>query len=233
MAIEFQRVHLDGTSWVDVARGFLQSRGVDVDEALSAVLGRTRWRPSRIYRFDHWVEENRLGSWWRPGLPVPHPAVIETHRALQHHYGVSFPGFGIIQYRDGRDGQAFHRDRDLRWCDDTLIGILTLGAQRPWLLRPRPHRNDHALERKGATHDLRPAAGDLFVMGGRTQADWEHSVPPVPGPVGVRVSFQWRWTSKRGEPEVGGSYRAPRHYAQGRSTLERRVNRYGGRGGIR
>lgn len=216
MAIEFERVHLDATTWVDVARGFLQGRDVDVDEALAVVLGGTRWQASRLYKYDHWVEENRLGAMWRPGQPVPHQALVETHRSLQHHYGVSFPGFALLQYRDGRDGQAFHRDRDMRWCDDTLIAILTLGARRPWLLRPRAHRNDHALERKGATHDLAPAAGDLFVLGGRAQADWEHSVPPVPGPVGVRLSFQWRWTSKRGQPEVGGSYRAPQHYSRRR-----------------
>ena len=62
---------------------------------------------------------------------------------LQHRYGVQFGWFGMIQYRDGTDGQAFHRDTDMRWLDDTVIAILTLGAQRPWLLRPAlrpPHR---------------------------------------------------------------------------------------------
>ncbi len=213
---EFERLQLDDTSWVDVARGWLGDLGVDLEAALADVLANTRWQGSRLYKYDHWVEENRLGAMWRPGEPVPHPALLDAHRALQHRYNVRFEGFAILQYRNERDGQAFHRDRDMRWCEDTLIGILTLGATRPWLLRPRAHRNDHALESKGATHDLAPAAGDLFVMGGRCQADWEHSVPPIHRRTDVRLSAQWRWTSKAGRPEVGASYRAPQHYSRGR-----------------
>lgn len=212
MTIVFERLALDETSWVDVARGYLAE---GLDDLRDEVLANTRWSGSKLFKFDHWVEENRLGSMWRPGDgPPPHPVLVDVHRALQHHYGVRFDGFALIQYRDGGDGQAFHRDRDMRWCEDTLIAILTLGATRPWLLRPRANRNDHSLDRKGATHDLAPAAGDLFVMGGRAQADWEHSVPPVRRPVGVRLSMQWRWTSKRGKPEVGASYRAPQHYSR-------------------
>ena len=42
----------------------------------------------------------------------------------------------VALYRDERDGVGFHRDRELRWLEDTVIGVLTLGAQRPWLMRP-------------------------------------------------------------------------------------------------
>jgi hypothetical protein len=80
-------------------------------------------------------------------------------------------------------------------------------------LRPRTSRHDHA-EGRGATHDLAPGAGDLIVMGGRCQADWEHSVPYLVGREGVapRISIQWRHTSRRGRPFVGASYRAPLTY---------------------
>jgi hypothetical protein len=40
-------------------------------------------------------------------------------------------------------------------------------------------------------------------------------VTPQPGLVGARMSVQWRWTSKLGRMERGGSYRAPRHYGRG------------------
>ena len=45
-------------------------------------------------------------------------------------------------------------------------------------------------------------------------ADWEHSVPPIRRHVDGRISVQWRWTSKQGRPEIGASYRAPRHYSR-------------------
>ncbi|MCU1452111.1 MAG: putative alkylated repair protein [Acidimicrobiales bacterium] len=206
-----ERIDLDEGAWVDVARGWLRC----ADEVFEHLRDHVPWQTSRLFRYDHFVDERRLGSSWRPGSPLPHPALAEATRALQHRYRVQFDGFGMIQYRDGGDGQAFHRDTDMRWLDDTIVAIVSLGAQRPWLLRPRTSR--HSIEPgRGATHDLAPAAGDLIVMGGRTQADWEHSVPYRPTePLTPRISVQWRFAARRGRPFVGASYRAPRTYGRG------------------
>jgi len=207
------RLQLDATSWVDVRRGWLDAE--TAAELFDDVLAGLRWSQARLFRYDRYVDEPRLGAMWRVGDPAPHPALPEAHRRVRLECGAPFEAPAFAWYRDGHDGQAFHRDRDMRWCEDTLIAILTLGATRPWLLRPRTSRYDHDETRfKGATHDLAPAAGDLLVMGGRCQVDWEHSVPQVRHPVDGRVSLQWRWTSKRGRPEVGASYRAPRHYSR-------------------
>ncbi len=170
--IAVERLDLGAGAWVDVARGWMDG----ADELYDALLHGVRWETSRLFRYDHFVEERRLGSVWRRGTPLPHPALADATRAVQNRYRVQFDSFGLLHYRDGRDGQAFHRDTDMRWLDDTVIAILTLGAQRPWLLRPRTSRYDHS-PGNGAVHDLAPRSGDLIVMGGRTQAEWEHSVP--------------------------------------------------------
>jgi alkylated DNA repair dioxygenase AlkB len=207
-----ERLRLDDTSWVDVARGWLAG----ADTLFDALLDGVAWQPSRLFRYDHWVEERRVGAMWRPGHPLPHPALAEVHRTLQRTYKARFDGFGLMRYRDGRDGQAFHRDTDMRWLDDTVIAILSLGARRPWLLRPRASRFDHS-ETRGATHDIAPGPGDLLVMGGRCQADWELSVPYRPQhPLGTRISLQWRYTSRRGRPFVGAPYRAALTYGGSR-----------------
>jgi alkylated DNA repair dioxygenase AlkB len=203
-----ERLALDEGSWVDVARGWLTG----ADALFEHLQAGVAWETSKLFRYDHWVEERRLGAMWHRGVPLPHPALASVHKALQRNYKAQFDGFGLIQYRNGRDGQAFHRDTDMRWLDDTVIAILTLGATRPWLLRPKANRHDHS-EGRGATHDLRPGNGDLLVMGGRCQADWEHSVAYMVGQhVGVRISLQWRYTSRRGRPFMGASYRAPLNY---------------------
>lgn len=203
-----ERIWLDDASWVDVGRGWM----ADADSMFQALLTGVDWKTSRLFRYDHWVEERRLGSFWRPGLALPHPGVAAAQRALQARYRLTFDGCGIIRYRDGRDGQGFHRDTDMRWLDDTVIAVLTLGAQRPWLLRPRARRHDHSAGR-GATHDLSPGSGDLLVMGGRCQADWEHSVAyQKDRTVRTRISLQWRYAHRRGRPFVGASFRAPLHY---------------------
>jgi alkylated DNA repair dioxygenase AlkB len=204
------RVQLDEHSWVDVRRGWMSG----ADELFESLLTGVPWETSRLFRYDHWVSERRLGAGWRPPRPLPHPALGAAHRTLQQEYKARFDGFGLIQYRDGDDGQAFHRDTDMRWLDDTVIAILSLGARRPWLLRPRANRYDHS-PGKGATHDLAPGAGDLIVMGGRCQADWEHSVPYVPGRrVGTRISVQWRYARRVGRPFQGASWRAPLAYGR-------------------
>jgi alkylated DNA repair dioxygenase AlkB len=212
--VPFERVQLDETSWVDIARGWV----TEADVLFAALRDGVAWQASRLFRYDHWVEERRLGAMWRSGRPLPHPALAEVHRALQRRYKVRFDGFGLIQYRDGGDGQAFHRDTDMRWLDDTVIAVLSLGARRPWLLRPRANRNRPGVGAepgKGATHDLMPGPGDLLVMGGRCQADWEHSVPYLPGrAVGTRISLQWRHARRTGRPFVGAGYRAPVQYGR-------------------
>jgi alkylated DNA repair dioxygenase AlkB len=209
---DLERLELSDGSWVDIGRGWLPDAG----ELFGHLRDEVRWEASRLFRYDHFVEERRLGSYWRPGLPLPHDALADATRTLQHRYKVQFGGFGMMQYRDGRDGQAFHRDTDMRWLDDTVIAILTLGAPRPWLLRPRTSRYDHS-EGRGAAHDLAPGPGDLIVMGGRTQQDWEHSVPYLPGrPLAPRISIQWRFAHRRGRPFMGASYDAPLTYGRRR-----------------
>lgn len=204
-AVDFERTWLDDASWVDVARGWVKHPEV-VEQALRENLA---WQQGRIWRYERWVDEPRLGAGWTPGRgEPPHELVREAHRTLSHRYH-RFDSVAFCRYRDGHDGQAFHRDMEMRWLDDTVIAVLTFGAQRPWRLRPREHRHkDDQL--KGATLDLSPAGGDLLVMGGACQARWEHSVPQLGDqPVGERISLQWRWTSRQGRPQQGPGYRAP------------------------
>ena len=223
-----ERIALDETSWVDVSRNWI----VGANELFDHLLEHTTWRTTQMLRYDQIVEERRLSSGWERGRPLPHPILADITRAIQRKYRVEFPSFGIIQYRDGSDGQGFHRNTDMRWLDDTIIAVLTLGAQRPWLLRPRMNRFvNHlgvdeiamaAAVAQGATHDLSPAAGDLLVMGGRCQADWEHSVAyrksRLDPPVGIRISLQWRAARKIGEPFRGPSFRASVGYGHGKAA---------------
>ena len=210
----FERIALDDESWVDVARNWLVGSEILFDHLLHNVA----WQTTKLFRYEQFVEERRLSSGWRRGQPLPHPVLADATRMLQRRYRVEFPGFGIIQYRNGDDGQGFHRDTDMRWLDDTVIAVLTLGAKRPWHLRPLGNKFTDQ-PGKGATHDVQPCGGDLLVMGGRCQADWEHSVPYLKSAnVGVRISLQWRAARKTGEPFRGASFRAGVAYGHGKAS---------------
>ena len=208
-----ERLWLDETSWVDVWRGWLEG----ADALYDALVANVQWQANRLWRYERWVEENRVTAFvsFGRGRPLPHDSLVVVHRGVRAAAGAPFAdGFAMSWYRDGDDGQAFHRDTDMKWCEDTKIAILTLGATRPWHLRPKANRNHHGLPNKGATHDLQPSSGDLLVMGGRCQADWEHSVPPVRGFRGGRISLQWRWTSRTGRQERMAGYGAPLNYSR-------------------
>jgi alkylated DNA repair dioxygenase AlkB len=182
--VPFERLRLDDVSWVDVARGWLHG----ADTLLDALIGSVDWQQHRRWMYERMVDDPRLSRWVSADEPLPHPSLAPVRSALEAHYDVPLGGIGLNYYRDGRDSVAPHRDRELRHLDDTLIAIVTLGAQRPFLLRPRGG---------GKSRDISPASGDLLVMGGRTQVGWEHGVPKVKS-AGPRISVTWRWSSEKG-----------------------------------
>jgi alkylated DNA repair dioxygenase AlkB len=210
--VAFERVWLDGASWVDVARGWVSG----ADRLYTDVRDGLAWRQGTMWRYEKYVAERRVSAWIGRGRPVPFPALAEAYRSLRRRYGVEFDGFGLSWYRDGNDAVAFHRDRDMRWLDDTVIAILTLGARRPWLVKSRhlPRTARILNDDRGDVTDFAPAGGDLLVLGGRAQADWLHAVPRLTAATAGRISVQWRWTSRRGRPETGPSYGAPRTFTR-------------------
>jgi alkylated DNA repair dioxygenase AlkB len=183
-AVPFERMWLDDQSWVDVARGWLQG----ADTLLDALIGTVDWQQHRRWMYERMVDDPRLSRWLTADEPLPHPALASVRSALEAKYDVPLGGVGLNYYRDGRDSVAPHRDRELRHLDDTLIAIVTLGARRPFLIRPKGG---------GKSRDISPASGDLLVMGGRTQVNWEHGVPKVKR-AGPRISVTWRWSSQKG-----------------------------------
>src|SRR5688572_14585176 len=73
---------------------------------------------------------------------VPHPVLDDARSALNAHYGDELGGqfvsAGLCLYRDGHDSVAWHGDRIARESpSDTMVAILSLGAVRPFALRPK------------------------------------------------------------------------------------------------
>jgi alkylated DNA repair dioxygenase AlkB len=197
--VTFERIQLDEKSWVDLARGFL----LGADVVLDRVVAEVEWSQGRRWMYERYVDDPRLSHWWRDDEPLPHPVLADARLALSRRYRKPFTGAGLNYYRNGRDSVASHRDRELRYLDDTIVAILTLGACRPFLICPHP---------SGPSRDLSPASGDLLVMGGNFQAAWRHGVPKVARPVGPRVSVTWRWSSGKGRADRGVSFRAPQRF---------------------
>lgn len=178
-ATPFERVDLGRGAWVDVARSW----PAGADDVLEVLVTGVDWHRGRRRMYDRVLDDPRLSRRYAVGDALPHPVLDDVRTALRTRYRVRFDDVGLNYYRDGRDSVAPHADRELRELDDTLVAVLTLGARRPFLVRPVGG---------GRSLDLAPASGDLLVMGGTCQRFHEHAVPKV-AHAGPRVSATWRW----------------------------------------
>ncbi|MFZ0667469.1 MAG: alpha-ketoglutarate-dependent dioxygenase AlkB [Acidimicrobiales bacterium] len=181
----FERIELGQGSWVEVARGWLNG----ADEVAARVIDGVEWLSHRRWMYDRMVDEPRLSRWYSSGEELPDVALTAFRRDAGRHYGVRFCAMGLNYYRDGSDSVAFHSDQELKFLDNTMVAIVTLGAERPFLLRPVGG---------GKSVDISPASGDLLVMGGACQKRFEHAVPKVSRGSGPRVSASVRWSSRHG-----------------------------------
>ncbi len=180
-----RRIALDERSWVVSALGWLHGS----DELLNVLHRTGRFTQRTVRMWDRTVPEPRLTAGWSTevaGDDVP-ASLREVASALSDRYGVAFDRIWVNLYRDGRDSVAWHGDRNQHTHTNPLVATVSLGARRRFLLRPRGGRT--ALE-------LRPGHGDLVVMGGACQHEWEHSVPKEAGAVGPRMSITLRHSAQ-------------------------------------
>ena len=176
-----RRIALDQRSWVDHAPGWLAGS----DELFAELVETGRFSQRTVRMYDRTVLEPRLTAGWSTEVDssdVP-AALREVAGALSRRYDVAFDRIWVNLYRDGRDSVAWHGDRNRHTHTDPLVATVSLGARRRFLLRPvggRPRL------------ELRPGHGDLVVMGGACQHEWEHTVPKQSGAVGPRMSITLR-----------------------------------------
>jgi alkylated DNA repair dioxygenase AlkB len=178
------RTVLDRGAWVDVRRGWVTG----ADTLFERLRDTVPWHAERRHMYDRVVDVPRLLKFYEEGEPLPDAALDEAKGALDAHYaaelGEPFRTAGLCLYRDGADSVAWHGDR-VGWgrSEDTMVAIVSVGAPRGLLLRPRG--GGPALR-----HEL--GHGDLLVMGGSCQRTWEHAVPKTARPAGPRISIQFR-----------------------------------------
>lgn len=174
-----RRHRLGDDAWVDHVPGWC--RGADV--LFADLLERTPWAGREVRMYDRVLPEPRLTHRWQLGHgPDPPPVLVAMARLLGRRYGVPFSQIGVNLYRDGADSVAWHGDRVARELPEAVVGLVSLGALRPFRLRPTGG---------GSSMAFLPGPGDLLVMGGSCQRTWQHAVPKVRS-AGPRISVQFR-----------------------------------------
>ncbi len=199
------RTWLDDTSWVDHVPCWLSG----ADLVFAELVARMPWSQREVTMYDRRVPEPRLTAWWGPasGEPEPLPVLEEARVALTRNYSRPFDSIGFNLYRDGRDSVAWHADRERFHHEDPVVAVLSTGAPRSFQIRPR-RANDNG---GGHSRTWHLGQGDLFVMGGSCQHDFEHCVPKAASVEGPRLSIMFRHNMADWQPPSSGTYNEARY----------------------
>ncbi|WP_420451876.1 alpha-ketoglutarate-dependent dioxygenase AlkB family protein [Ilumatobacter sp.] len=180
------RSALSGASWIEHVPAWLSGSDALFDDLMDVLDFRQR---TAIPMYDRLVDEPRLTCWWNESESsrVPVPILDDVRWELGERYRCHFDSIGFNLYRDQSDSVAWHADRHRRVVTDPVVAILSVGESRPFQMRRSDDGDGH-----GASLTWGLGHGDLFVMGGACQHEWQHRVPKRRRPTGPRLSITFR-----------------------------------------
>jgi alkylated DNA repair dioxygenase AlkB len=166
--------------------------------ALAALRETVPWRQEHVVLFGRRIAQPRLSCWMGDDgatytysgasfEPAPWvPAVSDVRARVEAATGQRFNSVLLNLYRDGADSMGFHADDEPELGPAPVIGSVSLGASRRFVLRPKKRRGEAPAMR------LSLDDGSLLVMRGETQRFWVHGVPKEPRVDAARVNLTFR-----------------------------------------
>lgn len=167
------------------------------------LLATAPWRQGRRAMYGRDVDVPRMTAWYGDPNerydfddgPIAPDAWTPTLAALRERIeaatGTRFNAVLLNRYRDGADSVAWHSDYEAMFGMRPVIPLISLGATRRFMFRPKPGREGEPLA-------LELPPGSLLVMAGGTQQHWEHRVGKTAQAVGERISLTFRRIVKPG-----------------------------------
>lgn len=180
--------------------GWLDSNAAD--HYFERLLADVAWEQHQIRVFGRRVATPRLSAWYGdPGArygysgvalePLPWLPAISELKSLAESQGHGDHGSSTYNsvllnlYRDGSDSMGWHSDDEPELGDRPVIGSLSLGAERRFLLKRRGRADVDRVE-------LTLSHGSLLIMYGDTQRNWKHSLPKSSGVREPRINLTFR-----------------------------------------
>lgn len=174
---------VSGDGDVRLYRGWLAPDRADA--LLASILRSTTWVQERRKMYDRFVDVPREQAWFGDDRDRRFtPELGRMRRELEALTSARFSHVLLNRYRNGSDSVAWHHDREVDHLARPVIASLTLGATRAFDLRPKADRT------KVISIDL--DHGDLIVMRGDTQTNWEHRVAKDRRIAGERINLTFR-----------------------------------------
>ena len=139
------------------------------------------WEQRSRWMYDRRVAEPRLTNEFRD-LSLAPAMLVELAAALSDYCEVPYDGVWMNWYRDQRDSTSWHADRPANQPSTAVVPVVSLGATRRFLIRPTGG---------GQSIAFTPRGGDVLIMRGRCQRDWQHCVPKQQTPAAARMSLNY------------------------------------------
>lgn len=119
-------------------------------------------------------------------VPTPwQEPVISIKQRVEQLAGVAFNSVLLNYYRNGQDSVAWHADDEAELGNDPVIASVSLGAVRPFQLKPK-HPGTGPAYRMLLQH------GSVIVMGKGLQINWLHQIPKVNNLTAPRLNLTFR-----------------------------------------
>ncbi len=171
--------------------------GSSPDEVLGQLVASTPWRQEEIAVWGKLFPQPRLVAWYGDSdsiytysgiklIPLPWTdLILDIRRRVEAVSGASFNSVLLNYYRDNRDSMGFHSDDEPELGNKPVIGSLSLGDERIFVLK---HKSNALVK----PVRLRLASGSLLLMKGETQRHWKHGIVKEARPCGPRVNLTFR-----------------------------------------
>jgi len=162
------------------------------DGYYNILLNETPWREYQMPMYDKIVTAPRMICWYEDvenfdDLAVPHwtPELLSIRKKVETETGEKFNAVLLNLYRNGKDGVAWHSDKEGKIGKHPTIASVTFGETRMFRLRHKLRKNVPQLE-------IPLHHGTLLVMSGTTNTFWEHQIPKTAKRVLPRINLTFR-----------------------------------------
>lgn len=183
---------------ISIHRGVTFSKSYK--DIIAEIINNTPWRAEKIKIWGKEVLQPRLVAWYGDaGVDYTYSGIrftpekwtstlLEIRSRVKQLSGAQFNSVLLNYYRDENDSMGFHSDDEPELGYRPVIASLSLGEERKFQLR---HRHRKSLKMV----QLNLQEGDLLIMKGFTQKNWQHGIPKERHACGARVNLTFRQTA--------------------------------------
>ena len=166
---------------------------IESDRFYRALLTGTPWREAELNIYNKTMTIPRMISWYEDKSNKGAdqngndwtPELLKIKARVEDVSNFHFNSVLLNLYRDGRDGVAWHSDREENFGRNAIIGSVTFGQTRPFRLR-------HKFRKDIPQVEIPLNHGSFLLMAGTTQTCWEHQIPKTTKDILPRINLTFR-----------------------------------------